>query len=406
MKRIALAVLATILIAGIAAAGWYYRPWSDYSPARMAALENPEDFPLTFQRMDEILPHRMIEAGRPEPLPRALAPLDVSYEWDGQVKELDAFIEEAGVIGLAVLRDGVLVHEDYFHGAGPDTRFTSWSVAKSVVATLIGMAWHEGLIADLDDPVSAYAPQFEGTAYGDATLRNLLMMSAGVAFNEEYSPDRPSDVRPLFFNAFIMGRNVDAMVAEIVSDRDPGEDLHYASPNSHVLSAVVRGVYGGDLAGIVQERIWIPLGMEHDASWLQNVPGDDGVAIGYCCLQASAVDYARFGQLYLQDGVWDGERLLPEGWTDMVSIPSMPFMEPGAGNYPGRGYGLHFWVPENYDGEFFAAGVYGQYVWIDRRRNVVVAMNAGDPTWGQRGDEARAALRAIAAEVSSDGAAS
>ncbi len=124
------------------------------------------------------------------------------------------------------------------------------------------------------------------------------------------------------------------------------------------------------------------------------------MAIGYCCLQANSEDYARLGQLYLQDGVWEGERLLPEGWVDQATIPNEPFQEPGATRYPGRGYALHFWVPEGYDREFYAAGVFGQYIWVDRARGVVIAWNSGDAEWASKNAEQTAVLRAIAEHVS------
>ncbi|KAA5803701.1 beta-lactamase family protein [Alkalicaulis satelles] len=399
LKRIVIGVVALAVAAAVAAAGWYYRPWSPFSPASVRALDDPAAYPETFQRMDEILPSSPIAAPAPSPLERAPAPLEIAYEWLGEDKALDAYLEEGRVTGLTVLRDGVVVAQDFRHGAGPDTRFTSWSVAKSVVAVLIARAVELGLIESLDDPAERYAPQFAGTDYGAVSLRHLLMMSAGVDFNEEYSPERPSDVRPLFFNAFILGRDVDAMVGEIRSNRAPGEDNHYVSPNSHVLSAVVRGAWDAPLAQIVERELWAALGMTGAASWLQNRADGRAIPIGYCCLQATSEDYARFGQFLLQDGVWNGEARLPEGFVNQAGVPNAPFQEPGATPYPGRGYGLHFWVPENYDGEFYAAGVFGQYIWIDRRRGVVIAQNAGDPVWDVRYPEAVTVFRAIAEHV-------
>jgi CubicO group peptidase (beta-lactamase class C family) len=293
-----------------------------------------------------------------------------------------------------------VIAETYRRGAGPETRFTSWSMAKSFVAGLIAMGVRDGLIDSLDDPAERYAPQFAGTDYGATSLRHLLMMSAGMDFNEEYSPEEPSDIRPLFFNAFIMRRNVDAMIGEIERDREPGEDLHYTSPNTHVLSAVVRGAYGDRLADIVEEKIWTPLGMEQDASWLQNKPGENGIAIGYCCLQATAVDFARFGWFLANDGVWNGARLLPEGFVEQATRPNAPFQEPGPdARYAPRGYGLHFWIPPDYADEYFLAGVYGQYVWVDERRGVVIAQTAGSPDWLSRQEEAFHVFRAIAERV-------
>ena len=399
MKRLVFALVAVIVIAALVAAGWYYRPWSTYSPAAISALDVPEDYPQTFQRMDEILPASTVTAGAPEPLPRGAGDLPERYTFNGESRALDAFMDRADMIGLTVLRDGEIIAQDFRQGAGPDTRFTSWSVAKSVVATLIAQALHEGLIESRDDAAADYAPQFAGTDYGETSLRHLLMMSAGMDFNEEYSPDAPSDVRPLFFNAFILRRNVDEMIAAIPRNREPGQDQHYTSPNSHVLAAVARAVHRDRLADIVSEQLWTPLGMVHDASWLQNKPGEDGVAIGYCCLQATSEDYARFGQLYVQDGVWNGERLLPEGWVDQATIPNEPFQEPGATPYPGRGYALHFWTPQDYDQEFYAAGVFGQYIWVDRARGVVIAWNSGDADWAGKTAEQTAVFRAIAAHV-------
>ena len=399
MMRIVTVVAAALVLLGLAGAGWYYRPWSDFAPAKIRALDDPELYPQTYQRMQEFLPHTVIEASAPSPFPHNLRPLDIRYEWQGETKTLEQYLAEAKVTGLTVLHRGEVIAQIYGYDADADSTFTSWSVGKSFVATLIGKALHEGLIQSLDDTVETYAPEYAGTDYGATSLRHLLMMATGMDFNEEYSPDAPSDVRPLFFNAFILRRNPDEMIALIERDREPGEDFHYISPNSHVLSAVVRNVYQARLAEIVERELWAPLGMRDGASWLQHKPGPEGVAIGYCCLQASSEDYARLGQLYLQDGVWNGERLLPEGWTDLVSTPPTPSHEPGASRYAHRGYGLHFWIPEDYDREFYAAGVFGQYIWMDRNRDLVIAQNAGDAEWTERAVEMMAVFRAIADEV-------
>lgn len=400
MKRIVIALVAIVVAAALAFGGWYYRPWSDYSPASVSALDDPDAYPQTFQMMDEILPYSVVRATNPSPLPTGEADLPTSFEVDGETLSVADYIEMAEITGLTVMRDGEIVNQAFFQGADETTQFTSWSVAKSFVATLIAKALHEGLIESLDDPAARYAPQFEGTDYGNTSLRHLLMMSAGVDFNEGYDPDRPSDIRPFFFNAFIMGRNVDTMAGEVQRNRAPGEDLHYTSPNSHVLAAVARGIYGGRLVDVVTEQIWGPLGMTGDATWLQNRDDAQGIAVGYCCLQATSADFARMGEFYRLDGVWNGERLLPEGWSEMATTPRAEFQEPGNTRYPLRGYGLHFWVPEGYDGEFYMAGVFGQYVWVDRHRGVVIAQNAGDEDWWARQAEAHAFFRAISEHVS------
>ncbi|MCF8878851.1 beta-lactamase family protein [Hyphobacterium sp. SN044] len=396
--RILGGILLAVVVAVTAAAAWFFRPWSDYSPAEIQRLSDPARYTDTFQTMDSIFPYRTIEATEPDSLEGASQPLDVTYEWGGETRTLEQYLDESRSLALVVLRDGELVHERYMNGANAGTRLTSWSVAKSFVATMIAMALEEGRIGSLDQLAQEFAPQYAGSPMGETSLRHLLMMSAGVDFNEDYSgPD--SDIRPLFFNTFILGRSVDEQIAGIERNREPGQDLHYTSPNTHVLGAVLRGIYGENLAAITQQEIWTPLHMSSDAYWSQNIEGDRAEAIGYCCLNATARDYARFGQFYLQDGIWDGERLLPEGWVEMATTPNAPFQEPNE-TIPLRGYGLHWWMPENYDGEYFAAGVYGQYIWVDERRGVVIARFAGDPDWGARTGETLTALRAIAETVS------
>jgi hypothetical protein len=398
MKRIIIGLVAILGALVLIAAGWYFRPWSEYSPAEIQAATQPENLPDTFRDMAAVFPYRTIEPDESaRPLPRALDQENVSYDFQGETRTVNDWLEESRSTGLMVLRDGTVVHEQYLLGSTPDSRHTSWSVGKSFVATLIAMAIEEGRIANLDQTAEMFAPQFAGTAYGQTTLRHLLMMSAGVDFEEDYNaPD--SDIRRLFFGANIFGRNIDSMVAEVERNRPAGEDLHYVSANTQVLSAVVRGVWNAPLAEIVEEKIWRPIGMTGEAYWNQNVPGDDGMAIGYCCLNATLSDYARFGQFYLQGGEWDGRRLVPQDWVQQATRPNAPFQEPGPeGVYPHRGYGLHFWVPEGYDGEYFMAGVYGQYIWVDERRNIVIARTAADTEWSGRTAESIAAMRALAA---------
>ena len=403
MKKLIMGLVAILGVLALAAAGWFFRPWSEYSPAEIQAATQPESLPDTFRHMDEVFPYRTIEPSESAtPLPRETDQVNVAYTFNGAERTVDDWLSDSRATGLMVLHNGAVVHEQYLLGSTPETRHTSWSVGKSYVATLIAMAIHQGRIANLDQTAEMFAPQYGGTDYGQTTLRHLLMMSAGVDFEEDYgAPD--SDIRRLFFGANIFGRDIDAMVAEVERNRPAGEDLHYVSANTQVLSAVARGVWNAPLADIVEAEIWRPIGMTGEAYWNQNVPGERGMAIGYCCLNATLEDYARFGQFYLQDGVWNGERLVPEGWVEQATRPNAPFQEAGPDAvYAHRGYGLHFWVPENHDGEYFMAGVYGQYVWVDERRNIVIARTAADTEWGGRTAESLAAMRSLAAHYGDD----
>jgi CubicO group peptidase (beta-lactamase class C family) len=407
LKRIVLTLVAAALVCASAAALWYYRPWSPYSPARIAMMQQPEELPYGFRHMDEYFPSLPVPAGEePRPLPSRAVPLELSYTFDGQRKTLEQFLEESRTLGLVVLKDGAIVHEQYRMGAHDEDRFTSWSVAKSFIATVIAMAVREGEIESLDDPAAKYAPQFEGSGFADVALADLLRMSSGVDFNEDYAAD-DSDVRPYFFKAFILGRNADELLLPFQRDREPGTDFHYISPNSQVLSAVLRGVYGKPLAQIVSEKIWVPLGMEADAYWLRNRDDERGLALGYCCLNARLRDYARFGQFYLEasHGTGLGPEVLPEGWVARLNRPASPDHRPGHTPYQGRGYSYHFWLPPEHDGEFMAAGVYGQYVFIDPARNVVIARSSADAEWWARQRESAAVMQAVARAMGGEEAA-
>jgi hypothetical protein len=343
-----------------------------------------------------VFPARPIAAGAPAPFPRRLGPLDVTYAFDGDTRSLDDLFAQSKGLGLVVLRDGVVVHERYGEGVGPESRFTSWSVAKTFVATLVGIAVTEGKIASLDDTAETYAPGFAGADYGKITIRNLLTMSAGVDFNEDYdAPD--SDIRPLFFNAFILGRNPDVEVAKIRSDRAQGADFDYESPNTHVLAAVVSGAYGAPLADLVSEKLWAPLGMEGAASWSQNAPGPRGVALGYCCLNARSVDFARLGELWRSGGTWAGRPILDPAWVAEATAPRTPWLATATDV---AGYGYQVWLPQGEGaGELWLRGVFGQHVWVDPARKVVIAFNSADPNWSERRFETLAAFRAIARAV-------
>lgn len=398
MIRIIIALASLLAFVLICAAGWFYRPWSEYSPAEIQAATATDRLVETFREMGEVFPYRMIYApADAENLPRNLQNDSIDFVSGGESASVQDWLNRTDATGLMVIHNGTVVHEEYLLEATEHTLHTSWSVGKSFVATLIAIAMAEGRIDSLDQTAEEFAPQYAGSDYGATTLRHLLMMSAGVDFEEDYNAPG-SDIRRLFLGANIYGQNIDRLVADVERDREPGQDLHYVSANTQVLSAVVRGIYGRPLADIVQEKIWQPLGMTADAYWNQNVPGDNGMAIGYCCLNASLESYGRFGQFYLQDGVWAGTRILPEGWVQQATRPNAPFQEAGPdARYPGRGYALHFWVPDNHDGEWFMAGVYGQYVWVDERRNIVIARTAADPVWWEHQQMSFDAFRALAA---------
>ncbi|MFQ3243474.1 MAG: CubicO group peptidase (beta-lactamase class C family) [Arenicella sp.] len=389
-------ILILIVVTAIAAASWYYRPWSDYSPEKIAMLEDPDQIAKSFRSMSSIVPNKVIvKAERASGFVEQLQPLELDFEFNGSKKNLNTFLDESNTTGLIVLKDRVLRHEQYRNGGSRESLFTSWSVAKSFVATVIVMAQKEGLINSLDDKAEKYAPQYAGSDFGSSSLKSLLAMSSGIEFNEDYESDE-SDIRPFFFNSFILGKDPDELLLPFKRSREAFSDFEYISPNSHVLSAVLRGVYKKPIADIISEKIWQPLGMEADATWLQHRDDEKGIALGYCCLNARLRDYARFGEFYLNavQGKGLGVDALPEGWVESLPKPATPAHRPGGDRYSGRGYSYHFWLPER-DGVFFAAGVYGQFIWVDPIRNLVIVKTSADNDFLTRYPETASAFEAI-----------
>ncbi len=395
--KILKSIVVLVLLLSLAFAGWYYRPWSDFSPARMAVLEDPSQIATSFRTMSDIVPYKTVRKGaNTSEFREQLVPLEIDFSFKGQQKSLDQFLQESGTTGLLVLKGGVLRNEQYLNGGARDSLFTSWSVAKSFIATGIVMALEEGLIDSLDDTAAKYAPQYAGSDFGDSSLKSLLAMSTGVEFNEDYVSD-DSDIRPFFFDSFILGKDPDLLLKPFKKNREAFSDFDYISPNSHVLSAVLRGVYKQPIADIVSQKIWQPMGMEADATWLQHRDDDKGIALGYCCLNARLRDYARFGQFYLEasNGKGLGVEVLPSDWLAKLPQPASAGHAPGGEDYSGRGYSSHFWLPQYEQGVYFAAGVYGQFIWVDPKRDLVIVKTSADNDFLTRFNETEAAFTAI-----------
>ena len=388
-----------IIAAAVIAALWYFRPWSQFSPANFADLQKPEKLTYNFTHMADIVPSREL---RKSSQPRAILVADqadllaLEYSFNGKEKTIAQFVDESETLGLIVIKNGEIQFEDYFQTADENSLFTSWSMAKSFVATSIAMAVKDGLIASWEDPAHKYAPQYMGSAFGDSSIKSLMMMATGVKFDEDYA-SKTSDINPFFFDSFILQKDPDSLLMKFDRSRPEFTDFQYISPNSHVLSAVLRGVYKKPLAEIIQEQIWEPFGMASDANWLQHKEGAEGQALGYCCLNATLKDYARFGLFHLeaQQGEGLGMQELPADWISKLPVPASENHVKGGEKYSERGYSWHFWLPPSRDGVFFAAGVYGQFIWIEPDQNLVIVRNSSDPDWTPRFLESEATLMAI-----------
>lgn len=294
------------------------------------------------------------------------------------------WIRARHVTALMVLKDGQIRHESYYLGTGPEDRRISWSLAKSFLSALFGIVRDEAGIG-LDDQVVKYAPQLAGSAYDGVTVRQILQMTSGLAFNEDYL-DFWSDINKMG-RVIALGGSMDGFAAGL-KDRaaTPGERWHYVSIDTHVLGMVIRGATGRDMVDLMSERLIAPLGLEAEPYYVTDGTGEAFVLGG---LNLRTRDYARFGQVMLEGG----RGIVPADWVAASTTASAP-TEPGA-----MGYGYQWWVPPGAAaGEFMAQGIYGQYIHIDRARGTVVVVNAADRDFEQPGvEEANIAmLRALA----------
>ncbi|WP_171100523.1 serine hydrolase [Ruegeria sp. HKCCD7255] len=286
------------------------------------------------------------------------------------------WIEDRAVTSLLVLHDGEIRFEEYYLGTGPDDRRISWSVAKSYLSSLLGILLAERAIGSLDDPVVKYAPELSGGAYDGATIRNVLNMASGVTFDEDYL-DYNSDINRMG-RVVALGGELDDFTAAL-QDRftNPGETWQYVSIDTHVIGMVIRGATGRSIADLLAERIIAPLGLERDGYYITD---GAGVAFVLGGLNFTTRDYARFAQVILQNGVRDGQQMIPADWIAEATWPSAPT---AAGKI---GYGYQWWIPIGaHEGEFLARGVYGQYIYFDQARGVVIVSTGADRRFRENG---------------------
>ena len=351
-----------------------------------------------FRSMDRIFPHRPVARGDTVwPLEQAPQPLPRTYDFNGEARDLAAFLDRTETTGLLVIHRDTIVHEEYRQGADETSPLTSWSVAKSVLSALIGIAVEEGHIASIRDPIGAYVPALADSGYGPVPIEDALTMSSGIAFDEDY--DNPfSDINMLFIRAMAMGVPIEHSIAALQAIRPPGEFNEYVSADSMALGLVLEGATGMPVADYLSSRLWGPMGAEADATWSTDRTGRE---IALCCLNATLRDYGRFGRLFLEGGARDGVQVVPAEWVAASVNPAAPHLQPGDNplSHWTFGYGFKWWIPEEPEGDFTAIGVWGQYVHVHPEHQVVIVKTSTDPAFDDNDHETVAMFRAIAAAV-------
>jgi CubicO group peptidase (beta-lactamase class C family) len=381
---------------GFALAGGQ-RSWAQAArhpdPAKLLFLEG-EDQVYAFRNMDKLFPTRPFRRGpHVYALPPAPNQLDIHFDHAGAAWDTAKFMAHNRVAGLVVVKDGAVVLERYGLGHDAAAKWTSFSVAKSLTSTLVGAAIKDGHIKAVTDPVTKYLPMFKKTAFDGVILRDLLRMSGGEAWNENYL-DPNSDINQDV--AIIAERHrKGAMLQHMASLKrgtPAGTVNEYHTGETYLVGEVLAAAIGGPLSPYVTEKIWTPFGMESDGYWMLTAEG--GTEWAGACFSATSRDYARFGQFILGGGKAGGRQILPDEWIAEATQASAPA---GPKNAP-TAYGYFWWMGPG--PAFRAVGIFGQQIYIDRAKNLVISLQCAWPKPGDRdsnGPLATAFTQAVAA---------
>jgi len=312
------------------------------------------------------------------PLPRGDTPVTPLPEGPSLVlpAAVEAWMADRSVTSLLVLKDGQIRSESYRLGTAAQDRRISWSMAKSYLSVLFGILLDDGVIDDIDDPVTRYAPALIGGAYDGASIRNVLNMASGVAFDEDYL-DYDSDINRMG-REIALGGTLDQFTADLTATiAPPGTRWTYVSIDTHVIGMVIRGATGRSIPELMQDRVLSRLGMQADGYYLIDGTGAAFVLGG---LNLTTRDYARFALMISQDGRIGDRQVVSASWLATSTKASAP-------TRPGKmGYGYQWWQARDpRPGEVIAQGVYGQYLYIDRSRGIVIVITAADRRFRETG---------------------
>ncbi|RHJ91127.1 serine hydrolase domain-containing protein [Parabacteroides bouchesdurhonensis] len=306
-----------------------------------------------------IFENRIVKAGAPEPW-------KISEKYNTlsiPVKYIPAF-EELGTVAFIIIQNDSLLFEQYWEDYSPNSHSNSFSMAKSIVSLATGCAIDDGFIKSVDQPVSDFIPGFEGFNGKQLTLRHLLTMSAGVDFQEAYSsPFSPTT--KLYY-----GNNLQEIAFGMKEIEEPGKRFNYQSGVTQLLAFILEKATGEPLSSYVSRKLWTPMHAEEDALW--SMDRKDGIEKAYCCFNSNARDFARFGQLLLNKGSWNGQQLVSASYLEEAITPDSSLLYNDT-DEPNKSYGFQFWSL-NHDGIQipYMRGILGQYVFVIPERNAVV----------------------------------
>lgn len=327
-------------------------------------------------------------------LPRAPQALDFSYEFDGSQLDAAGFAERTFTDALVILKHGRIVHENYLNRATAETHLNSYSMGKTINSILAGIAIADGSLPSVDVPILDYMPELDGTAYDGLTLRNLLQMRTGVEWDDNFFAPGPS--RDAHVGAFVDNEIRYVSAAEKILERHgiPGQNFNYNSIEAALVGEIVSRATGMTVSEYLSERVWKPAGMERYGFYVLDGPPGTGKEFTVGAFDAVARDYARLGQMMLDDGMANGRRILPQQWVEESTTPG-----PG-GSRDGLGYAYLWWTIAGTNAYTMLGGE-GQFVYVDPASETVIVklshIPVGTPEGTRANNESFAFLKAVSA---------
>ena len=348
-----------------------------------------------FRNFHTLFPAEPINAGeRVWDFSRDSRDLPEYFEFEGNKKNIQAFLDETWTTGLVVARGERILFEEYFKDYNEESLPTSFSLAKSVISGLIGIAIERGYIGSVEDRVDTYLPEFRGTAYGAVSLQNLLTMSSGIGFDENYE-SFTSDINLLPIRVFGFRHRLPDLLKDLPKIQEPGTYNEYISSNTIVLGLILQEATGVSVSQFLEETIWKPAGMEATAYWNTDT---HGYTLAHAFLSARLRDFLRFGRIYIKGGMAQGQQIIPEWWIKESIYRPEPHLQPGENplSHWTFGYGYQWWIPENPEGDYTGIGIWGQYIYIHPGYDVVIVKTSADYDFDVRDHETIALFLTLA----------
>ncbi len=383
--KLAMAAMAAALLPAAA--------FAQQRPPSMGAsilMWSPDQQKEGYKTMEKLAAHKVVPRGPSVfPLP-AGETIEPKVRVGGKSMSVDEFMAAYRVSGLLVIKDGKVIMERYGLERGPNDRWTSFSVAKSLTSTLVGAAIQDGYIKSLDDPVTTYIPELKGGGYDGVTVGQLITMTSGVKWNEDYT-DLNSDVAKVGLSVIEPGVNpVVSYMRRLPRAVTPGTKFNYSTGETDLVGVLVSNAVGKPLSQYLSEKIWAPFGMEQDAIWVEDVAGHER---GGCCMSMTLRDYGRVGMFMLGGGKAGGKQVVPASWTKEATTSHI-LVDPARPEAGGYGY---FWWVNPKAKSYEALGIFGQSITTFPDDRLVIAINSAWPAADT--DELNAARDSLTAAI-------